>query len=168
MWKYHALPCNSMFIPRKRETVVLPIKTDEVLIRLAAVTRAVSLLTKKGETQYLFNGALSKGGFSISRLVDYPNNYIPLIKGRFEDSSRGCILFLRYDLFFSSMMFLVFWSALSILMSLFLFFMALENTYALISLGGGVANYMVTLLNFKKQVRQSRQLLFDALDLEHE
>ena len=143
--------------------MVLPIATDEVLIKLARVTRPVSLSVKKGETKYLFNGTIARTGFTISRRVDYPNNYLPLVKGTFEDSSRGCILFLQYDLFFSSRMFLLFWSGLSVLISLFLFSYAQENTYALIALGGGVANYLVTLMNFKKQLNISKKLLFDII-----
>ncbi|TRX50412.1 hypothetical protein FNH22_25560 [Fulvivirga sp. M361] len=152
-----------MIFPRKRETVVLPITTDEVLIKLARVTRAVSLLTKKEGPQHLFNGTITNAQFTLSLRIDYPNNYIPLIKGRFEDSSRGCILFLSYDLFFSSLLFLVFWSVLSVLISLFLFFYAQESTYAFIALSGGLANYVVTLMNFKKQFFQSKQLLLDVL-----
>ncbi len=145
--------------------MVLPVPMEKILTDLARVTRPVSLSVKKGETRYLFNGSVERGRFIISRKVDYPNNYIPLITGWVEDSTRGCILFLKYRLFFSSLIFLIFWSVVCILLSLFLFFMAGETTYALIALAAGATNYVVTLMNFHKQYSLSRKLLLKAIDL---
>ena len=154
-----------MLVPYKRETLVLPIPVSEVLFHLDRVTRPLSRSVKKGETQFLFNGSVDQARFAISRRVDYPNNYIPLVKGHGEDSTRGCILFLEYSLFFSSLMFLVFWSAISVLLGLFLFFYAKETTYAVIALLAGITNYTVTLMNFRKQYAITKKLLFDALEL---
>lgn len=156
-----------MLFPYRKETMVLPIPLDEALIHLSKVTRPVSRSVKKGETQFLFNGSIDKDRFTISRRVDYPNNYIPLIKAFTGDSTRGCILFLEYRLFFSSFMFLVFWSIISVLLGLFLLFYAHEINYAMVAWGAGILNYVVTLMNFKKQYIISRKLLLEALELHH-
>ncbi len=156
-----------MLVPYRKETMVLPIPVGEALAHLSKVTRPVSRSVKKGETQFLFNGSVEQGRFTISRRVDYPNNYIPLIKAYVEDSTRGCILFLEYSLFFSSFMFLVFWSVISVLLGLFLLFYAHEINYAMVAWGAGILNYVVTLMNFRKQYTISRKLLLEALELHH-
>ena len=152
--------------PYKRETVVLPFGTSEALRLIDKVTEPVSRVTSKDQKNYLFNGVVYDQTFKISRKVNYPQNYLPLIKGQIEETRLGSIIFLEYELFFSSRMFLGLWSVLSILIAAFLCFYPHEYTYAIISIAAGTLNYVVSLMNFKKQVKESHDALCKALELD--
>ncbi|MEL7002792.1 MAG: hypothetical protein AAFN93_08675 [Bacteroidota bacterium] len=150
--------------PYNQETVVLPFEAGEALRLIEKVTGPISrVITKNND--FLFNGTFRDNTFTISRKVDYPQNYLPLIKGKVETTRHGSILFLEYELFFSSRMFLSLWTILSIMIAAFLVVFQNEYRYATVSLGAGIINYLVSLMNFKKQVKESRSVLFEALKL---
>lgn len=151
-------------IPHKSETLVLPITAPQVMSRLSSKTQPARLSeSDPGQQKILFNGFIEHDSFKISRKVSYPQNYLPLIKGRLEGSSRGCILFLQYNLFFSSLMFFSFWTVMTLLIGMFFIFINKEYTYAIVAFASGAVNYTVTVLNFNKQVKLSRQALDEAL-----
>ena len=152
--------------PNTKETVVLPIGAQEVISLLKKVTLPVSRVLDKTTEGIMFNGSFAGDTFTISRKIDYPQNYLPLIKGRVEDTGIGSIIFLEYELFFSSKMFLTFWSVLSVVASLFLLLLQGKANFAIASIGIGLINYLVTLMNFKKQVKESKNVLLSALKLE--
>lgn len=151
--------------PYKRETLVLPLDAREALALIDHATEPVSRVPSKGNSKFLFNGVILEDTFNISKKVNYPQNYLPIIEGRIEATGRGCIIFLKYELFFSSKMFLGLWSVLSILIGLFFFIYVEKQTYALASVGAGALNYIVSLLNFQKQVKESNKALCEALHL---
>lgn len=151
--------------PYNRETIVLPFTAKEALYLIERVTRPVSRIAEKDNSEILFNGAFFGDSFKISRKVNYPQNYLPLIKGKIETTKLGSIIFLEYELFFSSRMFLGLWTVLSILIAIFLIAYPKEYQYAMISLCMGVLNYVVSLMNFNKQVKESRDVLYNVLKL---
>lgn len=153
-------------IPHKNETLVAPITALQVISRLSLVTQPASLNISKAKPGTLFVGHISTSSFRISRKVNYPQNYLPMIKGRIEGSSRGCIIFIKYRLFFSSTLFFTFWTSMTILIGLFFTLFLKEYGYAVVAFASGIANYIVTLLNFNKQVRLSRAALDEALKME--
>lgn len=153
-------------IPHKQETLVLPITAERVINRLSRVTQPVGLIAPRPENSSIsFNGIISNSKFKISRKLHYPQNYLPVINGRVEGSSRGCILFLSYNLFFSSLMFFSFWTIMTVVIGVFFILWPQEYFYAALSFSAGVFNYLVTVLNFNKQVNLSRQALDEALKI---
>ncbi|MBL6449698.1 hypothetical protein JMN32_25535 [Fulvivirga sp. 29W222] len=152
-------------IPHKNETLVAPITALQALSRLSLVTQPAGLSQSHKSPDILFVGHIGKSSFRISRKVNYPQNYLPIIKGKIEGSSRGCIIFIKYRLFFSSILFFTFWTGMTMLIGLFFIFFPKEYGYAIIAFSSGVANYVVTLLNFNKQVKLSRAALDEALNM---
>jgi len=150
--------------PYKQETIVLPFEAKEALSLIESVTGPVSRVISR-EDDVLFNGTFYGDAFTISKKVNYPQNYLPLIKGRVEKTRLGSIIFLEYELFFSSRMFLGLWTVLAILIAAFLAIFPNEYEYSAISLSAGTINYIVSLMNFNKQVKESRAVLFQALNL---
>lgn len=152
-------------LPHKRETIVLPFSAEEALFLIEQVTEPVSRVISKGNDKITFNGMIYEETFKVSKKVDYPQNYLPIIVGKIEDTKLGSIIFLEYELFFSSKMFLSLWTVLSILIGAFFFFFPKQYDYALISVGTGALNYVISLLNFNKQVKHSREELCRALQI---
>ncbi|MBL3654922.1 hypothetical protein [Fulvivirga sediminis] len=152
-------------IPHKSETLVLPLSAEQITHSLRAVTQPATLMQERNNNSVLFIGNVHHDKFRISRKVTYPQNYLPLIVGRIEASSRGCIIFLRYNLFFSSFLFLSFWSVFTLLVSCFFVFYQKEYGYACVAFAACLANYTVTILNFNKQIKMSRNLINRTLNL---
>lgn len=153
-------------IPHKRETLILPFSANEVISRLSIVTQPASFTTSKNSNSHIrFVGQINHNSFKISRKINYPQNYLPIITGDIEESSRGCIIFLRYKLFFSSLMFFMFWTVMTALIGSFFLVYPKEYLYAALSFISGFINYIVTVLNFHKQVKISRQALDEALKI---
>lgn len=153
-------------LPYKRETVVLPFSTTEALLLIGHVTEPVSMSPSKDDKKFLFNGMIYDKSFKISRKINYPQNFLPLIKGQVEETRLGSILFVEYELFFSSRMFLTVWSVLCILIALFFSIYPKEYMYAVIALLAGSLNYAVSWMNFNKQVKDSHAALCKALALD--
>ncbi len=107
------------------------------------------------EQDFRFNGWVEEGRFRLSRKIRRANNFLPIMSGRIEATSMGSIVFIRYRLFFSTTVFLVFWSAITLLFALYFFVYEQIYINAAVSLLLGVANYVVTIMNFKKEVRIS-------------
>lgn len=154
-------------IPRKRETLISAFPARMVISRLSRVTQpALRTQSGTGRDDIRFNGHVGQSSFKISRKVNYPQNYLPLIKGSIEETSRGCIIFLSYRLFFSSLMFFMFWTVVTFLIGTFFLAYAGDYLYASIAFGSGIINYLVTVLNFNKQVKLSRKELNEVLNVD--
>ena len=153
-------------LPYFQETKVLPYSGQETAFRLKKATRPL----EKGaefpdpvEKAFLFNGWVKENRFRISRKVKHPENFLPLMSGRIESTSTGSILFVRYHLFFSSAMFLIFWTVISTLLFLFFLIFYQEYTYAGIALASGIFNFYIATKNFHLQIRASGKALNEAL-----
>lgn len=116
------------------------------------------------EEALLFNGWVKKETFKLSRKVSRANNFLPLISGRIERSSMGSIVFIRYRLFVWTLSFLIFWSVITSLFALYFFVYERIYLNAIFSLLLGMANYVIALLNFHKQVRLSSRILHEVLE----
>ncbi|ELR69959.1 fumarate hydratase [Fulvivirga imtechensis AK7] len=153
-------------IPHKRETLILPFSANEVISRLSRATQPASLTAPKiSDSHIRFIGQISRNSFKISRKINYPQNYLPIITGDIEESSRGCIIFVKYKLFFSSLMFFMFWTIMTALIGAFFLIYPREYLYAALSFVSGAINYIVTVLNFHKQVKITREALDEVLKI---
>ncbi len=147
-------------LPVHNESFVLHEKGDEFLGRLRDVTRIVKKQTNAYEPQghKLFNGLVLEESFSISLMIRQPNNFLPLIQGDLVTSDNSCLLSVKYRLFPSTRRFIVFWSILTVLLTLFFALPYQAYLYAAISFSLGLVNYILTLENFKIQVRKSSRV----------
>ena len=148
-----------MILPLKRETWVF--ESDSVILK----DKLKKSLRKPGEDgSFLFTGRLKDGFFQIVRISNRPENFTPQVEGRFEETSTGCILFLKYTLQFSSLMFFVFWSVTGICFALFLWFIETEFFLGFGSVIALIFNLLVTHVNFHKQLKKTRDVLFEVLN----
>lgn len=144
--------------PARDETIVLPYDYQKVMLKI------VQHLDVEGNIPYkAFNGWVKNDRFKISQKVKRPDNYIPLVTGKIESTSKGSILFLKYRLIYSTRMFLIFWSVLLILLTLFFGIQYKAYLYSTIALSLGIVNYLIVYFNFKKKVKISHELLLKVL-----
>lgn len=154
--------------PVRKETIVSPHHQSEVINQLTLLTTP-PVLSKKDETpSALFVGKILKDTFKISLRINSPDNFLPIIYGKVEQTSIGSIVFLKFKLFFSSLMFLIFWSSVCLLAGASLVFIAGETLYGCLAFLIGLINYAVTLTNFNRKVRHSYQVLMEALKIDRE
>ena len=154
--------------PAAQETLVSSLSAAEVARRLRAATQSADQRTKEesGAFSVAFNGQVTKDSFRLSQKITRPNNFLPLITGTIEPTSQGCLVFVRYRLFTMTSAFLVFWWVITLSFAFFLARVEGLYHYAALSVGAGAINYLVALLNFKKQVGISRRLLREVIDQE--
>ena len=152
--------------PTEQETLVLPELAREVAHRLREATQpsvAQERLSTPNQNAFLFNGQVKKRSFRLSQKITRPNNFLPFITGTIEPTSQGCLLFVRYRLFTMTIAFLVFWLVVTFGFGYFLARYERLYHYAALSVGIGVINYGVAVLNFRKQVVISRRILREVL-----
>lgn len=158
------------YLPFRSETIVLPYGATEVKSRLIKVIKPVRDKHQQKDDEetesshYVFNGTFENDRFTISQIIKHPENFLPLISGKIDATSVGCIIFLKYRMFFSTNMFLGFWSVVTFLMTL-LFVIGYNNyLYATVCFGFGVVNYSIAIANFNIQVKKSKRLLDQVLN----
>ncbi len=152
--------------PTEREILVLPYTKEEIFKKLWKVSKPVKsadLIPDVPEQNFLFNGWVKENHFRLSRKILRPDNFLPIIDGRIEGTSKGSIIFLKYRMFFATITFLVFWSVVTLLIAFYFYLFEKIYLYAALSLLIGVMNYVIALLNFKKQVRISSRILQEAI-----
>lgn len=153
------------FIPKETETLVLPTPSQELLNRLDRIVYYADENQDeqaKNDEYHLFTGTIDQNAFVLSLKMKRPDNFIPLIKGNIEDTSKGSIVFLKYTLFRSTRMFLIFWTGLIFVLALILIAMQGKFWYGSIALLVSIANYTVTVINFRRKVKISRDYLMKA------
>ncbi len=140
------------FVPSLTETVVLPHSAPEVVRRL-----------EKGMSEQLLEGILDNQKFRITAKVFRPTQFQPVINGTIEGTSRGSIIFLRYQLLPSTRLYLLFYS--------FIFITAATATSMaernVLYTAGGILMTMVirwiALSNLKLQREPARKILLQQL-----
>ncbi|WP_291777962.1 hypothetical protein [Cecembia sp.] len=155
------------FFPKHNEVLVSSLTKKEVLEKLELVTKDPNFLDYEArkENGYQFNGTLKKDSFRISLVITKADSFLPLIKGKLDDTPSGSILFLEYSLFPGSVFFLGFWSVVTILLFFFFGFTVEKPGFALISIAIGVANYVFAWSHFKRKIKTSQRIFLDLLNL---
>ena len=158
------------FFPNHTEVFVSAFSKKEVVDRLGKVTKNVNFLDFEARKAkgHKFNGTLEEDRFSVSLVIDRGDSFLPLIKGKFENTPKGCILFLKYSLFPSSVFFLAFWSIVTILLTIFFGLVAKNLWYALISFLLGLGNYLFSWAYFKRKIRISQGIFYELLNFSEE
>ncbi|MFD2034388.1 hypothetical protein ACFSKL_06275 [Belliella marina] len=155
------------FFPTQSEILVSSLSSKEVISNLGKVTKDVNFLAydRTQEEGHLFNGTIKENRFSISLVIQKADSFLPLIKGKIEDTPMGSILFLEYSLFPSSAFFLGFWSFVSMGLSIFFGFFANQIWYALICVVFCVLNYAFAWTHFNRKIKNSQKIFHDILEM---
>lgn len=149
-------------LPSHDETLVLPLSAEEVFNRFSRVTR--NDLAAVQDKSILFSGWVKEDRFRISLKVSRPNNFLALIKGRIESTSSGCLIFIDYQLFPTTKLFVSFWLLLTILFAVAIGFQYSSYWYSLGGLAIAICIYLITWSNFNLQLNLARTALLKILE----
>lgn len=148
------------FFPSQQETRLVQFDKDTLHSRFEKHILPVKSNLEKEETaEYLFNGLWNDEEFSISLKLKISNNFIPIIHGKYLDSEDGMLIQLTYGLFPATKKLLMFWTILTLLITLFFIGLYQAWLYGAISFGFCLVNYILSVENFKIQVRKSKRML---------
>jgi hypothetical protein len=152
-----------------RETLILPYAADQIKEKLAQQIMSVQSLRRPYSASlmavdvYKFNGFFKKDEFRIFRALQAPQNFIPLVIGKIEPTSKGCIVFLKYKLFLSTRMFLVFWLLVCVFFTFFFLFYYPHILLAIVSFILGLLNYLIAVAGFRMHLKKTRKELHEIL-----
>lgn len=155
-------------LPYDSETLVSALPKEEVLGHLNRVTREVNFLDQRTQVRgdIIFNGLIGKSNFRISKVVDRADTFLPLIMGKVEATPRGSIIFIRYRLFPGAVFFLGFWSIVLMIFTALYSFPFPNYEYASLCALLGLVNYITALYFFNRQVRSSRKIFHQLINLQ--
>lgn len=151
-----------VWFPVKQETLVLPYGLPEAEARLQMALEPPDDnwgLPYPSQPQAPFTGRISGPNFRISRSIRRPESFLPLLKGHLEATRHGSLLFIRYQLFPSTLGYLLFWTVVSLGLAVLFFGSAQNYLYGSIAGLLAGAQYLIALKNFLLQVKRSRQAL---------
>ncbi|MEQ8362348.1 MAG: hypothetical protein RIF39_11040 [Cyclobacteriaceae bacterium] len=150
-------------LPSHYETFVLTQSSLEAIQKIHKITTTKVLLQNQEGTQYRFSGWVRENEFRISLKISRPNNYIPLVVGRIETTSSGCLVFATYKLFPVTKMFLIFWSLFIAMAGGLMSYQYQSIIYTAVSFLLLLTIHWVTWSNFKIQLKHTRQTLLEVL-----
>ena len=153
------------FFPLREETLIYPFSSERAEALLFNRTKDPS--TEKEEVEiagkdYLFDGIVKDGKYSVSVIIKYHQNFIPVIEGHIEKTSLGCIIHSKYRLFFSTRVLLGFWSILTFALGVLYLFINPQLTHAIFAFAIGLGNYIIAYSNFKMHQKRSRRVLLSV------
>jgi len=148
------------FFPKENETRLVMINQDLLGEKFS---RFIKPIDKKPDestsNDFLFNGLWNEEGFSISLKLRIANNFIPIIQGKYLDSDEGILIHMTYEMFPATKKLLMFWTIITLLITLFFVVVYQAWLYGAISFGFCIVNYILSKENFKNQVRKSKRMI---------
>jgi len=148
------------FFPSKEETRLIDINIHQFQTILKKNIKSVEKGSQDNDSrEYLFNGVWNEEQFSISLKLKISNNFIPIIYGKYMDSEAGILIKLGYQLFPATKRLLMFWTILTLLITIFFVGIYQAWLYGAISFGFCLVNYILSVENFKAQLKKSKRML---------
>ena len=154
--------------PFEEETIVSARSQTEIVKLLSKFTYLVTDSTVPAK--HIFNGNIENDNFRISLKVNSPQNALPLAIGKIESTSKGSIVFLKYELFPATKVMLGVVGAILSTICISFFLIYLENyepkyiRAIVITLATGAFYYMTLILNFFKRKNQTRSTIEQILN----
>lgn len=139
--------------PAREKTLVSSLTKEEVIIKIAQRTKIIN--NDWIPDKPWFNGHFTNDTFRLSLFVNYSQNYLPLVKGRVEDTSLGSILFLKLRLFPAAKLYLIIFTILSLLIGLVFLLLSGSMTSGILSFLIGLLNYLLLTVNFHRKAEET-------------
>lgn len=150
-----------MFLPYQSETLVVVHPWDVVLQRLEDATSPEIL--KDGKTPGQFTGWIKDDRFQLMLRQRRQNTFVPIVDGRIDPTSAGCIIFLRYKLMPITRMYLVVWTFIVLGSGVFLLIQYNAIGLSLGALCIVVFLHSVAWANFKLHQKPLHDVIFKVL-----
>ena len=148
------------FYPSHQETRLVSYDRNGLIERFHASIKSIKDKQEKEDREkFLFNGQWTDQEFFISIILKISNNFVPIIHGKYMDSDEGTLIQISYNFFPATKKLLMFWTILTLLITLFFIVLYQAWLYGAISFGFCLVNYILSVENFKMQVRKSKRML---------
>ena len=162
------------FFPFLSETYVSAFSKDEIKEKLYPFIKSNDTpdispteriyFQSKTNKEFLFEGWISDSQFRICQYTGFPEQFVPMIYGKIEATSKGCILFLDYRLLKATLFFWIMGIFIfGIIGIIFLFIERNMSSFFLMMLFF-LGTYSVLMLNFIQKVKISKQLIKKILE----
>lgn len=152
-------------LPAYHETIVL---SGQATITRKQLSLAISdkAFRQPNEKLLFFNGWIRENKFIISLRGQRINYFLPLVIGQIESAPSGCILFVDYKLFPTTRALMIVWTFLLLLGSMISVYY-FKNALMPLGAAGLIALiHSVAWLNFKLQLRLTRDALHHTITQE--
>ena len=154
----------AFFYPTEIETRLVPLSKEQLYQSLEKHIKPIKgEYTEAESSDHLFVGNWSENGFSVSIKLKISNSFVPLIDGTIITSDEGILIRLSYDFFPSTKKLLLFWTIITLFITVFFIVFYQAWLYGAISFGLCLVNYILSRENFKLQVRKSKRMLSKML-----
>ena len=131
-----------------------PTQEREVLMSAEMV-----YLRRKTLNSFIFRGIFKNQSFFIQRQTNYPEHFNPLLVGQIETTSKGSILFVKYQLP-GGVLFIFLLSTLIFMLVMVVFVFFQQNVvHSILALLFYLGSYVVMMLNFQQKLKISRNAL---------
>jgi hypothetical protein len=148
-------------LPEVSETLVVALERDEVLRRLSEVT--ANRLAEVGRTPKVLAGWVQDDRFQLIIRQRRLNSFMPMVEGKIDPTSSGCLIFFRYRLMPMTRMYLVLWTIIAVLSGVFLTIYYNNIFIGLASLGIIALIHGIAWGNFRIHQRPLREIIFKVL-----
>ncbi len=148
------------FFPVRRTFIPLPCSAQraEALLYSSIRKKQEAISVSLGEeAKPIFNGWVKDQKFRISLLIKQPQSFLPLVNGTIASTSKGCLVECKYSLFFSTQLFLAFWSIITAGLTILYTFVDYQPTHAIFAFTLGVGNYVIALSNFDLHFKRTQR-----------
>ncbi|MEQ8338001.1 MAG: hypothetical protein RIA62_11680 [Cyclobacteriaceae bacterium] len=151
------------FKPFEEETIVSARSQAEIVTQLSKFTHLVT--EANVPVRHIFNGNIEKDTFRISLKVNFPQNALPLTIGKIVPTSKGSIVFLKYQLFPATKVMLGVIGGImaAICISFLLIYLEKQEPKYIraivITLATGAFYYMTLIINFFKRKNQTKSTI---------
>jgi len=105
-------------LPQKNETLIVAHDWDVVLERLSEVT--TGQINYEGTVPKKLAGWIKDDRFQLLIRQRRPNSFAPVVEGKIDPTSTGCLIFLQYRLMPMTRMYLVLWTIIASISGIFL------------------------------------------------
>lgn len=150
----------SVLVPTFHETIVLARSGKDIRGRLAAIT---SNDMPTPDSSFWFTGWVLKDRVRLILRVTRPGPYAPVVKGQIEETSTGCILFLRFSLMPNMEWMLRFWYGVLLVGSLSFTYLTRQPLGVVAGLLTAVLIWFVVRSNFYLHLRPLRDAIHRAI-----
>lgn len=157
-----------MFLPFQKHLLISELPKEIVIEKLNSITDENVLIRTKS-TSKKFEGWINNNSFSISRIINYRNSYLPIIKGNFiSQNNNSTLIEIKMQMNMFATIFMSIWFLVSGGIFLSVLFSQVESkkfeaNSIIIILGFLIFGYLIMILGFNYEAKKSKEILIENL-----
>lgn len=144
------------------ETHLFSKKSKGILSRLKPIT-APPKRSNRHKKEIIYNGHINSESFEIFRNIVSPQFIVPIISGRVIDGENETLLNLHFKLFEGAILFVILWTSILSLATLYTYFVMNNVLYAGICILLALGNYLIVKGNFDMHSKKNSEELVEIL-----